>query len=762
MMPAATVMPEATVAAGSTLWPSRVARRFSGILARITLLALFGVLPIAGALMQALVQTRATAVQRAISDIESSVRAEAASLEQAFASLEQLVSALSVSESNAAGIERCSTRLLRISRASPYLLDLFISDLSGDVVCISGPVEGPAKPANVADRPYFDAALRTGEAVYGVLDTSSPGRPVLPVAIGIVGESGSVVGVAGGGLDILEGLSRAALNQSYDEMVIALWDDEGRLIGRFPRLDGEAGRAQPDKRLLNVLLGSAEGFAEVEGLDGVERLYTVAAVELGDRKFWLTAGVAREVVLSDFDSAFVRQLGLFGIAFVFVLISAALIGEYTLRRPIARLSRSALQLAGGDTGARSGIVSGARELVELGRNFDGMAEQLQRRIESQAKANEELEIAKATVEKKVNERTEELKERTVECERISAGADAQSAALKKASADLAILSEMADLLQTASGLDEVDEPIQLALQRLYPANPGAVCQFRESRDRLQLHAVWGGFVQPAAFPPDDCLAIRLGRPYTVAPGEQKPRCRHIDDEILGYTCRPMSAQGNVLGVLSIELAEDEAANHKLLDLAQLTAEHLSLALANLRLRQQLRDASIRDVLTGLYNRRFCEEMLARELPRAKRDNSRLSILMLDVDHFKQVNDTFGHSAGDRVLHEIGAMMQNSFRGGDVCCRYGGEEFLIVLPSTDVAGAKNRAERLREDIKRISFDHNGSIVGPVTVSIGVATFPEPVPDGEIFVAAADTALYRAKDEGRDRVVVATAEALHPKL
>jgi len=187
--------------------------------------------------------------------------------------------------------------------------------------------------------------------------------------------------------------------------------------------------------------------------------------------------------------------------------------------------------------------------------------------------------------------------------------------------------------------------------------------------------------------------------------------------------------------------------------ASAVAERISLVLANLRVRETLRNQSIRDPLTGLFNRRFMEESLLREVRRAARNKEGVALLMLDLDHFKLFNDTFGHQAGDVLLRGFGDFLNQETRGQDVACRYGGEEFLLVLSGASVDAACKRAELLREGIKHLTVRHAGQVLGRITVSIGVSAFPDHGASVEELVHAADQALYRAKTEGRDRVAVA---------
>jgi diguanylate cyclase (GGDEF)-like protein len=183
------------------------------------------------------------------------------------------------------------------------------------------------------------------------------------------------------------------------------------------------------------------------------------------------------------------------------------------------------------------------------------------------------------------------------------------------------------------------------------------------------------------------------------------------------------------------------------------AAQVGLSVANIRLREALRAQSTKDPLTGLYNRRYLQEMLDREIRRAIRSEQALGILMLDLDHFKKFNDTFGHEAGDAVLRETGSFLVRSIRAEDFVCRYGGEEFVVVLPTADLRAAEARAQRIRAKLRDLVIMHNGRSLGLITASIGVAALPHHGTGEKELLQAADAALYRAKREGRDRVAVA---------
>ena len=226
----------------------------------------------------------------------------------------------------------------------------------------------------------------------------------------------------------------------------------------------------------------------------------------------------------------------------------------------------------------------------------------------------------------------------------------------------------------------------------------------------------------------------------------------------------MMAQGDSLGVLllrrpallAVQAGTVQARSSiSRQQLAVTVAGHIALALANLRLRQSLRLQSIRDSLTGLYNRRYLNEVLEREVRRAARGQRPLVVMLLDVDGFKGLNDNYGHEAGDMFLRELGAFLQKRVREEDVACRYGGDEFVIILTETSLDAAKRRARQLREGIKTLTVPYRGQHLPPPTLSLGAALYPDHGTSAEELLRAADDALYKAKARGRDCLVVSGA-------
>lgn len=268
----------------------------------------------------------------------------------------------------------------------------------------------------------------------------------------------------------------------------------------------------------------------------------------------------------------------------------------------------------------------------------------------------------------------------------------------------------------------------------------------------------------AVFAPDDCWALRRNQPHPGSSDHAAPVCPHlihtgvIADPSL---CLPLNSQGQVLGVLSLSAPEPLTAEMR--RVASTAADQLALALANLQLQASLRTQSIRDPLTNLFNRRYLEASMPRELLRAERRKGGLSVLMFDLDHFKRYNDTQGHDAGDVLLGAFGALLAQSCRGEDMPCRFGGEEFTLVLTDADHARALERAEAIRKAASELAVHYRTGTLPPPTVSVGVSTYPEHGSTPEALLRMADQALYRAKQLGRNKVASANdlVQPAHPR-
>ena len=367
----------------------------------------------------------------------------------------------------------------------------------------------------------------------------------------------------------------------------------------------------------------------------------------------------------------------------------------------------------------------------------------------------ELALEKANLEISVAERTAQLNTANDELRN-------QATDLSKRNQEITLFSKMNDFLQTSTTEAEAYSVISETVTQLFPEDSGAVFVLSASRDMLEAAAVWGP-LPPAnvIFPPNECWAHRRGQVH-LATGHER-RCAHVGDDGHMYVCLPLLAQGETLGILHIldgPVKNDQADEARMAEkcrLAQILADNIGLGIANLKLRESMRNLSIRDSLTGLFNRRYMEEALAQEQHRTRRNDAQLAVIMIDIDHFKQFNDNFGHDGGDAILRALGAFFKKHVRGSDIACRYGGEEFMLILSPSTAEGARLRAEKIREDASLLSVSHANRNLGAITLSLGVAIFPDHASEAAAMVKAADLALYQAKRGGRNRVVMCAEKA-----
>lgn len=336
--------------------------------------------------------------------------------------------------------------------------------------------------------------------------------------------------------------------------------------------------------------------------------------------------------------------------------------------------------------------------------------------------------------------------------------------LTEVNREASALSETDDLLQSCLSSEEAHQAAIRHIESQLPDFSGAICAMSNSRDFVEVVAKWGN---PAlvdnVFAPKDCWSLRRGRVSILSDRGSQLGCAHIGPTLPRYAmCVPMMAQGETLGVLYLDSGRSEGSQIQASSLSlsesqermvKTLAEHLALAVANLNMREKLRMQSIRDPLTDLFNRRYMEESLERELRRCIRKKLPLAVMMIDVDHFKRFNDSFGHEAGDEVLRELARLFKAQLRAEDIACRYGGEELTMILPEASLEAARTRAEQLRRTANECQIQHRGSKLERVTVSVGVACYPEHGATGEALLRSSDEALYRAKQEGRDRVILA---------
>lgn len=330
--------------------------------------------------------------------------------------------------------------------------------------------------------------------------------------------------------------------------------------------------------------------------------------------------------------------------------------------------------------------------------------------------------------------------------------DALTHELEQAHRDMISLAELGSLLHGCETLEDAHQVIGPALADMFAGTGGALYEYAPAEDQLELRTTWGGLKSAEVVSPADCWGLQLRVAHVVQAAAPSLSCKHVVRRTGDSICVPLFAYGDTVGLLHVMQPggqEGPALSRAKRQLAPAVAEQIALTLVNLELRRKLQFEALRDPLTGLYNRRFADDWIEREVSRTDRADSSLGLVLVDVDRFKEVNDVHGHDAGDALLRAIAETFQASLRVGDVPCRYGGEEFLILLPDIELDHLVERAEGLRRQVAAVSVPHRGTTLPPVTVSAGVAVYPRHGHTAKEVVQAADQALYAAKRAGRNR-------------
>lgn len=356
-----------------------------------------------------------------------------------------------------------------------------------------------------------------------------------------------------------------------------------------------------------------------------------------------------------------------------------------------------------------------------------------------------------------------------------------------------VMAELTGLLQSCTDVDEAFPIISSSMRTLLPNLSGACYILNNSETLLIAKCHWNGSLSTRlsdgsserattgvsteatssttfrsstpgslteTFEPQACWAVKRSLIHLSGNGTfAEVRCNHLQGANEAI-CAPLLTQGKLIGVLSFVAAsaadQNPSLSNREKDLITSASEIISLSLANLILRVSLRDLSMKDSLTGLYNRRFMEESIDREIERARRNGSSLAVAMIDLDHFKSINDSYGHSAGDQVLKTIAGVLNRFRTGSDYVARYGGEEFLLVLTDISSDEAAIRLEQLRHAVEESKIESEGHLIENVTISVGVAIYPEVGQDQQTLIGRSDQALYKAKEKGRNQVVFCSKE------
>ncbi len=421
-----------------------------------------------------------------------------------------------------------------------------------------------------------------------------------------------------------------------------------------------------------------------------------------------------------------------------ILLVSVMMGKLLL--PIRKLSIVAGQVEDGDLTAKSDV-QGNDEISFLAKSFNSMVGRLRTYIEE--------------LDQKVMERTQELN---------LANQDLTSTVGKLAHHNWEVtqLNQLAEKLQACRRLDETYQIVSSSLSELFSKASGALYMADTGEQIFESVITWGDYpITPQTINNEDCISLLKNRIILSDSANQGTMCSHISplDRHISL-CMPLLGQNNILGMIylvfdkydyGIEGKDKENLLENWQRLATSVTDHLAMAMANLKLRERLQNLSVHDGLTGLYNRRYMEETLSREFKAAERDNKPVGVIILDVDFFKKFNDTYGHEAGDIVLVELAKNLTKNVRKSDVVCRYGGEEFVVVLPGQHIEKVVERAEVIRQCVEndlRIKYNEH---VFQLTISLGAATYPAHGSDYDTVLKAADNALYKAKEGGRNQTV-----------
>ena len=315
--------------------------------------------------------------------------------------------------------------------------------------------------------------------------------------------------------------------------------------------------------------------------------------------------------------------------------------------------------------------------------------------------------------------------------------------------DLIKVQKFSNLLSSCQDTGSFINVVSSTAESIYPNTSGAISILHPDTDQYDVITSWGDhWTGEDFFAADECWAFHEGFPHISNSNGLELKCSHLKSSFVTI-CVPLLGQNTILGALHLILETGLSADQKEELISK--ADHLSLALSNINLRETLKIQAIRDPLTNLFNRRYLEESFSSEILRANRQEYSIGIMMIDIDHFKKFNDSFGHSAGDYVLEQVASIMMKLLRGDDIACRYGGEEFVLIMPNSPLENVVSRANSILEEIRSAHFSFEGVNLGSVTISIGVALYPDHGGEKSI-IDVADKALYKAKSSGRDQVIV----------
>jgi diguanylate cyclase (GGDEF)-like protein/PAS domain S-box-containing protein len=329
--------------------------------------------------------------------------------------------------------------------------------------------------------------------------------------------------------------------------------------------------------------------------------------------------------------------------------------------------------------------------------------------------------------------------------------------LEKRSLEINLLTTMTNNLQLCHSTDEANQIAVETAAQLFPNFSGTLFLISAKNQIFQLKASWGHPPTALTIQQEDCWALRRAAPFFVHAEPRTLVCSHSRPitEFTSSICMPIIQQGDVIGLFYLESSQSQTdIDQTSVRILSAMSEQFGLALTNIHLRESLSEQALHDPLTNLYNRYYMEEFLEKELHRARRSNKTVSVIMIDMDHFRDLNSLFGHPNVDIALAEVGDLLVHSIRAGDIACRYGGDEFLLILPEATIEVARERAEQMCISVHSLSVQSEARPPQPISFSVGIASFPLHGQTVTELLRAADAAVFLAKDRGRDRVEIAS--------
>ncbi|MBF0317674.1 MAG: diguanylate cyclase [Nitrospirae bacterium] len=543
-------------------------------------------------------------------------------------------------------------------------------------------------------------------------------------------------------LDVLHDIVKEVkgLHDRDTKMDVDLVSSEGLLVYSNYNLKGILKETSSDWLFAKPLLSSGKkvGSARHRHSGGTEEEILAFSREHGYADFKGNNWTLIMSVPSKEAFAPVHQLRtkMFMVSFLLALKGLVIIYIFARRiiRPLEVLSHGFHEIGKGNLDVRVDVRS-RDEIGQMSEAFNNMVIELKDYNEKLLTYG--IDMQKNNVELKTKARLLELRE-------LESG----------------LFSRMSELFQACNNVEEASVVIKNTISQLFPRDRGALYIYNASRNMLEGISLWGNPPpQEAVITQNECWGLRRGHVHVMADEGKDLVCQHVREKGVPYICTPIMAKGETIGMLHLLLdsmtgkSYDQERLKEKEQLALRLAEGCGLAITNLKLQESLRNLSMRDPLTGLFNRRYMKESLELEWQRSLRKYSHIGIIMIDIDHFKRFNDTFGHDGGDKLLCELGMFLAKQIRGGDIACRYGGEEFTIIMPESSIEATTQRAEQIREAASHMHVMYKQQSLGTITLSLGVAVLPIHGGDTNTVLQAADAALYRAKHEGRNRVCVA---------